>query len=503
MRYTRFEIHNFKGIEKVRLDLARTPRSRVHTLIGLNESGKTTVLEAIDRWAYRESLDALSLPGYEQPDVHELIPIAKRSNFNDAITIEAVCELESEDQTLVKNALKKQHNMTVYGAIQPFTIKQSYKFSSSRIAENQPQNTWTLAIRGKLAEQQYPVWLKDTAWQQVANVIKTLLPRIVYFPNFLFDFPDRIYLENAPADELKHAFYRAVLQDVLDAIGDKTNLPEHVLARAKSGGEYDKKALESVLLKMGAHITKTVFSNWDRIFHRPAGTKEIVVTASLDNRGVWFLQLRLKEGNEHYDISERSLGFRWFFTYLLLTQYRGFRKQGPKDVVFLFDEPASNLHPSAQTQLLDSFRTLPEGCTVIYTTHSHHLIKPEWLDGAFVVRNEGLHYAADEDDQYTAKRTLITVTRYREFAVQHPQQTTYFQPVLDVLDYRPTLLENVPDVVMLEGKSDFFAINYMAQRLLGKSDPHLLPGTGSGSLDSVIRLYVAWGRNFVVLLDSD
>ena len=30
-----------------------------------------------------------------------------------------------------------------------------------------------------------------------------------------------------------------------------------------------------------------------------------------------------------------------------------------------------------------------------------------------------------------------------------------------------------------------------------------MPGTGSGNLGTVISVYIAWGKNFVVLLDSD
>lgn len=48
MRYTHFEIENFKGIASLRLDLDSAPLSNIHTLVGLNESGKTTVLEAMD-----------------------------------------------------------------------------------------------------------------------------------------------------------------------------------------------------------------------------------------------------------------------------------------------------------------------------------------------------------------------------------------------------------------------------------------------------------------------
>src|SRR5690606_4528404 len=32
---------------------------------------------------------------------------------------------------------------------------------------------------------------------------------------------------------------------------------------------------------------------------------------------------------------------------------------------------------------------------------------------------------------------------------------------------------------------------------------NLLPGSGAGSLDTVIQMYMAWGRSFIVILDSD
>lgn len=177
---------------------------------------------------------------------------------------------------------------------------------------------------------------------------------------------------------------------------------------------------------MGVNLTRTVFENWNRIFKHRASNREIVVSYDHDEEGKWYLQLRLKDRSELYTISERSLGFRWFFAFLLLTQYRGFRKNAPKNALFLFDEPASNLHSSAQTQLLQSFGKLAEKCSIIYTTHRHHMINPAWLEGAYVVKNEGLDY--NHEDDYDAKNTDITLNRYRQFVAQHPNQTTYFQP---------------------------------------------------------------------------
>lgn len=502
MRYTHFEIHNFKGIDNVRLDLSKPPRNRVHALIGLNESGKTTILEALDRFTVRESLDALNLPGYAHGDVHELIPMSKRSNFNDVVQVIVGCAFDPVDQAAIRDALKEQGGIELCGDLPAFTVTQSYKFVDSRIEPKQPTRRWSLVAQGKLRGKRKAQSLTSgESWPLLSRLVAERLPRILYFPNFLFDFPNQIFLEPAEDDAL-HRFYCGVVQDILDAVGEKTTIAEHILARAKSDSAFDKKALDSVLLKMGGNITKVVFSAWDKVFKRGRGSKEIVVNVGQTEDKRWYMQLRLKEGTEYYEIGERSLGFRWFFTYLLLTQYRGFRSKGPKGVIFLLDEPASNLHSSAQAQLLDSFAAMPEHCVVVYTTHSHHMIKPDWLDNAFVVRNDGLHYDAG-DDQYTAQKTLVTVMRYREFAVRHPTQTTYFQPALDVLDVRPALLDMVPRVAMLEGKIDFYALRWLRTVEPAAKGCGLVPGAGAGALDTVIQLYTAWGRNFVIMLDDD
>jgi hypothetical protein len=173
-------------------------------------------------------------------------------------------------------------------------------------------------------------------------------------------------------------------------------------------------------------------------------------------------------------------------------------------ILFLFDEPASNLHQTAQKRLLDAFLNLvqDENVKIIYTTHSHHLINPEWLEATYIVKNEALTY--DNDSTYTSKMTDIKIQKYRSFVANHPDQQTYFQPILDVLEYQPSDLESIPNVIMVEGKNDFYTIAYMNDVILENPfNLNLLPGGGAGSLTSPIQLYYAWGREFHVLLDSD
>lgn len=512
MKHTFFEVWNFKGIKHIRLDFTAHPTSNIYTFVGLNESGKTTILQALNLFTYKlETLNALNLEGYSITDPHELIPIGEIANFNENITIRVGYKLDDKDKHGIKEFLGKKFGFEASLINDEFDIEQTYEFRNSQIVPNKNFQQATLKwndIRpfGKTKRGKKENWLPDTMWDLFHDYLKARLPSILFFPNFLFEFPDKIYLESAPNNDSIHSFYRTIIQDILDATASGTNIKTHILDRAKDGSRYEKNALKGVLAKMESNITKVVFDNWDKIFKKAITRKEISVEIESEedesSNKYWYLRLGLKENDKHYSISNRSLGFRWFFSFRLLTYYRGFRQGLSENVLFLLDEPASNLHSSAQSQLLESFSQFPEKSSIIYTTHSHHMINPMWLEGTFVVKNEGS--AGEDFEDYDATNTEISLHKYREFAVKHPDQSNYFQPILDVLDYCPSRLENVPNVVMLEGKNDFYTLKYINEKIFKNSSKiNLMPGTGAGSLDDVIRLYIAWGRNFVVLLDSD
>ena len=298
-------------------------------------------------------------------------------------------------------------------------------------------------------------------------------------------------------------YYRRFLQDVLDSLQNQLSLQAHIIDRIGSAEQQD--ALESVIDEMAAQMSRRVFDKHLSVFKSDTSNKAIDVTLPKREKPdePYYLSIRLKDGSTTYLIRERSLGFRWFFTFLLLTQFRIARKGG-EPPLFLFDEPASNLHQTAQQRLVRALEELTKrsGCSVIYTTHSHHLINPRWLESAYIVNNKALD--VDSPDDYTASKTDVTIEKYRSFVGNHPDQRTYYQPILDILEYRPSNIENVPNIVMVEGKNDYYTLDYF-QSISLKRDKLIpfLPGMGSGSLDCPIQLYIGWARNFIVLLDSD
>ena len=510
MMYKQFRFVNYKGIEDMTLSL----NGDVTTLIGLNESGKTTILEAIYCFEYgAEDLDAID-PGIASlHDQAQWIPIAKRANFNGDIMVSAKITLDSDDKRGLRRHMKQDCGLELSEVPDLLSISESYKFRSSLYQKNKTR-AWSLNIAGIKDRQRVPRRYdgKTPEWHSAVNYLTSRLPRIWYFPNFLFELPEKFLITARPSDDPweevvkdRDSFYRSIFENLLRQTAPGATLQSHIIDRAKSTQRSDQRNLDALLLAMSESVTETVFEGWNRIFGRATPVaQEVHIGVELDALNDVYVEFKIKGPDGYYDLSERSLGFRWFFMFVLMTSLLGNVKPHSKPL-FLLDEPASNLHPAAQAALLESFENLLNRCHLVYATHSHHLINLRWLDSAYIVKNNALSSLEITDYMNTrmGAKTSITVTGYRQFVVNHPNQTSYFQPVLDLLDYRPSTLEPVPNVVLVEGKSDFFLLRYMAEVLGINSTVRTVPGTGAGSMDSVIQLHIGWGKSFLILLDGD
>lgn len=513
MRFINFNIRNFKGIQELTIDLNKSPKSNIYTLVGLNESGKTTILEAIS--SFRPNMGPIDNPDTViDHSPSDFIPLSRRDNFNDEIRIAATLELDDRDLNKINDFVDKNTGFKEVEPIRTLTYTNKYKFKNSKFTER--ENTWTgfHGIRKGAESNKGSVsffkYMDDN--NKLATFFETLIPNILYFPNFLFDFPSKIYLVPGDDDSEDGSFYRDLIQDILYSLRNGTNLKEHLVERIKSDDPEDVPSLRRQLQLMERKISEVVFGSWNAIFHRKMTGMRISISYGIEDNSYNnynytrnsrpYLEFNIEANDGVFNLKDRSLGFRWFFTYLMFTKFRTYRTDAPGSLIFLFDEPASNLHSSAQTQLLKSFEEFGDDVRIIYATHSHYLINPHWLESTYIVRNEGFDLESPESN--SPKNTNIIVETYKNFVARNPHKTDYFQPVLDVLEYVPSNLEKIPNCVFLEGKNDFYTLEYFDKIVL-KSDTkiHLMPGTGAGTLGGLISLYTGWGKNFVVLLDSD
>ena len=86
---------------------------------------------------------------------------------------------------------------------------------------------------------------------------------------------------------------------------------------------------------------------------------------------------------ERINLNETSAGRRWYFTYYFM---KNILSEGD---IFIIDEPAAMLHPSAQREVLgDLMELTKQGVKVVYSTHSPYLIPDEWQCVHFVTMTE-------------------------------------------------------------------------------------------------------------------
>lgn len=498
MKFNKIEIKNYKGIEETVLELSNSPKGNVYTLVGINESGKTSILEAINSFEYNAEKGSSAVSNAIKPDLNQIIPIKDKANFNGNIELITTIEFETEDYNELCSWTKDNCDFVIQNEINEVTIRQTYKYKNSKLENS--TNFWELEIQGKKAgsKSKKLVDIEKEKWLKCVEHLKQRMPNILYFPTALFDLPDKIYLNlTEERENQKTIFYKAVVQDILDSLEQDMNIKTHIIDRFLSDDSHDKENVKQLALKMGRRVTRIILDEWTKVLTKK--NYEIKIDIDKDDKGV-YLQFIIIDDDGNFKLSERSLGFRWFFVFLLLTQFRGYRKNEDKQVLFLFDEPASNLSQKAQEQLLKSLERIGKKCTIIYTTHSQYLINPKWLENAFIVTNDAL---LDSDEFSDLKCTNIKVQRYRKFVDEHPQDVSYFQPILDVLEYAPSDLEICNPGIILEGKYDYYTLNYLFKIILEKDDLPLIPGMSCSNSDTLISLYSGWGKNFSVFLDSD
>nr|VFK19121.1 MAG: AAA ATPase domain-containing protein [Candidatus Kentron sp. LPFa] len=328
-------------------------------------------------------------------------------------------------------------------------------------------------------------------------------------------------------------FYRQTFQDILDYDGHGHTIEDSIIRRVRSEDKKvswleffniwnsgdDKDKIQHVMDRASATVTEVVFGRWNKIFGEDARGKEINISFDTTegirrdkngqvikvNEHDLFVRFQIKDGTRRFNVNDRSLGFRWFFAFMMFTQFRVAR-EGSRPILFLFDEPASNLHAAAQQKLIDSFPEITRGNhTLAYTTHSHYMIEPKWLEQTFIVTNraDAPSGSVIDDTLSLSDESLdIKATRYRAFVGAHPKQTNYFQPVLDRLQVVPSRFDIDRSSIIVEGKSDYYVLRY-AMRLLEVTDIPLIPGLGAGTFGALVALHLGWGLKMLFLLDGD
>jgi energy-coupling factor transporter ATP-binding protein EcfA2/5S rRNA maturation endonuclease (ribonuclease M5) len=531
MKYKSFRIQNFKGVKDTTVNLDGIAGAAVFAFVGLNESGKTTLLEAIHSF----SPDAATSELIGEDDetgvpYKDRVPRHLISTLTGDVSVTATVALTEEDKKKLAEIVLVNHKLQIDLDKLPSEIafERHQRFQDGDFK----QSFFGLRSSLQVREEKQRKWRPPTAEEEVelSTTIYNLTPDIAYFPTFVFDFPQTIFLTDR--GDAVDRFYRRVFQDVLDFDGRGHTIEKDIIRRVRGEGmvvpwlnfltgwgQHDERAkIQHVMDRASATVTRLVFGRWNKIFGEDSRGKEVAITfeavegEKLDARGLKiktlehdiYIKFQIRDGTRRFNVNDRSLGFRWFFAFMLFTQFRVSRSSS-RPVLFLFDEPASNLHAAAQQKLIDCFPEIARGDHMLaYTTHSHYMIEPKWLEQTYIVTNRADAPVPSVLDEISLDDESLDIkaASYRSFVNEHPSQTSYFQPILDRLEVIPSRFDSEKASIVVEGRSDYYILRYAA-KATGRSDLPLLPGLGAGTFGALAALHVGWNLNFLFVLDGD
>lgn len=517
MKYKKFNIYNYKGIVETSIDIPLDGGGGI-ILMGLNESGKTTILEALYSFSPDQESRAVLGDTVISSEPSGKIPRSKMFSFNDSIKIEAkLVYSEGEKDTILKKILK-DIGLTVDkdSLSDDLTIINVANYNNS-IFTKSVVNWYIGDLKVKSGSQKKFRSISDGDWRKVVAIVRNYIPSIAYFPTFLSEVPRRVYLRE-DGDKV-NGFYRRVFEDILHQMGDGYSIKSQITDRideyykenvnfvASFWGSDRKRMVQQLIDRASSVLSKVITDRWNDIFKAQTSGREVVIEFGVDEPDVGeyanpYIEFSIKDGANRFNISDRSLGFRWFFCFLLFTQFRAKRKNSV-GTLFLFDEPASNLHAKAQEKLLDSFKNLTEMPNrLIYSTHSPYMINPMWLDNAYVIENSFVESDIDSiGSMVVTDESNISAVKYKKFVDRYPDRLNHFQPVLDRLEVKPSVSEISERTLVVEGKSDYVILTCL---LSGQNLPFkIIPAHGATTLSGVVALLHGWGWSFSVLLDSD
>jgi ABC-type multidrug transport system ATPase subunit len=110
LRYKSLRIRNFKGIKDTTVELESVAGANVFAFVGLNESGKTTLLEAIHSFSPDKATNEL-LGGETGVPFKDRVPRHLISEFTGDVSVTATLSVTPDDKKAISKRLLEDHKL--------------------------------------------------------------------------------------------------------------------------------------------------------------------------------------------------------------------------------------------------------------------------------------------------------------------------------------------------------------------------------------------------------
>lgn len=498
MQIVAFRIQNFKSIAD--LGWCKLSSDGVTGLIGQNESGKTSILEALSKTLSSEAIipdDFRIAAGV--PEISLRLHVCWEDiahNFTDVDNryAEAV-----QKYLKLKDGLVELEFFWEADQKRPTKYHKSYMFHAEEF-ENELSAISEL-IAAEATIENAPAESAPTPSPEAAPPSPAVPPseppltvRVEDITEFLFDAAPTITLFRHDVGLLPNSID---IDDNNNLIGDGITAARNFLnvanidlslLKRSSGGTR-----ETILQRANDSISRDFNQFWSQTI---GGGNTLSLKCSLqthessagEKAGKFFLAFFISDGLNSLHPKQRSQGVRWFISFYL--QLRASQKEKDRHL-FLLDEPGANLHLRAQGDVLKLINKLSESIPIIYSTHSPKMIEYEKLYRYLAVqRSEAIDYNPTEVIEASKLASASKDT---------------LSPILMVMgaDFSSQEVIKKSNNILLEEMSGHYYLKSFWHLMNRKEEAHFIAATGVGNTPVYANLFVGWGLKFIVAVDDD
>lgn len=485
-------------------------------LVGMNESGKTSILEAIAKSNYFENDEKFRFNTTHDYPRREKKVMEKSGTDPSAIeclyTIdeELVNIIESDVgakvlKTLDFRVTTKYSNNSTWNSISVdvekfVSIKTKDLGISSKtlndklekvnskedldnlIEEYKDENIVEgLKSLSKYFENQWD-WKSSALSEYISRVyLKPNLPKFLYYDEY-YSLPSRISIEKMNIEQLDKEELKTA-----KALFELADISVDELLKSDDFEDY-KAELEATEAIISEELFKYWSSNSNLDIEFDIDKKEQVQNGSTRIvEHILDIRVRNRRARVSLPLKNRSKGFNWFFSFLVW--FKKIQEDMSTNYVLLLDEPGLNLHASAQADLLRFIDDLSDGYQVIYTTHSPFMVKSDSLHTVRTVVETDKGSVVSDSVQEKDPRTLFPLQAALGYDIA---QNLFVSP-------KNLLVEGISDLVYLQHFSEL--LRDLGREFL-RDDITIVPVGGLDKVSVFISLLRGSSLELVTLLDS-
>jgi len=473
MKYTKFYIENYRAItEKLCINLS----SRIIPLVGVNECGKTTILQAVFCFDYSNDKEN---GGQHLQNTDNLYSTVSAGDC--IISAEIECNREEIVKCVQQAICTKEKEATALAVeLEPDAGIEWME----RFIEGKDKITSITIQRNITKDKNYSCDLFDGLSSNDENLVCKKIVQSLPYILYNDDFNDRPVSSISLSGEHQDGWYD-IFERVFQSTNDAYSL-ETIL-------EQDERRRKAILSDVGSFLGSTLTEAWSKF---STEQKQISIELELDTINN-ALEIYIKEQpkgkttkTSFFKVTDRSKGFIWYYNFIMKIRFNPKQGGAPKETVFLLDEPGSYLHATAQAELCEKLKDISakEG-VVIYCTHSPQLLLPSTipLNNILIVEKK--------------KGTEINVMPVSTKNNTSSKRSTAMQPVFEALqlpEYE-TVTHN-EKILCVEGIYDKYCIESFCAI---SANIRLFPSVSASAIVNNIQYFIAYQKEYMALWDND